>query len=167
MYTQATISQNHESILDHRHFDRRPGTGLTRDNLSEFAVDQNGRKFCVDLIIGFLTNITHYLSSAQYALEYWQPQQVANAADTIWSECVTLGGDRAADWAHELLENVDAGRPRQARHAFTKLRTELIFVWEDLQDRLEALRLDMAKNEEVLKDAGSSNSWGCDSSSAV
>ena len=151
MYAQANIVENREPILNHRHFDRRTGTGLSSDNLSLFAVNPKGRQFCIDLIIGFLTNITHYLSSAQYALDTWQPQQVINAADTMWSECITIGGDRAAQLAQELIEHVDAGRPRQARRAFTELRTELIFVWEDLQMRLSALRLDAAQDLEDLK----------------
>ena len=151
MYPQTTTPLNREAILDHRQFQRRPNTGLTRDNISQFAVDQKGRKFCIDLIVGFLSNITHYLSSAQYALDTWQPRQVLNAADTIWSECTTIGAERAAELARSLEDNAEEGRPRECRRDFARLRSELIFVWQDLQIRLEALRMDMAEDSKALK----------------
>ena len=149
MYTQCSAVIEPEVVLNPSHFKRGPGAGLTRDNLSEFAVHQQGRHFCVRLIIGFLSNITHYLSSAQCALDSWQPQQVRNAADTMWSECITVGAERAAQLARSLQEHVEASRPRQARRVYAQLRDELIFVWEDLQNRLEALRLDIAKNASI------------------
>lgn len=148
MYAQTNTAMRGKVVLDPQQFVRDPGTGLTRDNISEFAVDAQGRQFCIQLIIGFLSNITHYLSSAQYGLDSWQPRQVLNAADTMWSECMTVGAERAAEIARSLEEHTEANRPREARQAFAKLRSELTFVWEDLQGRLEALRLDMAQDTE-------------------
>ena len=153
MYAQTNTALRHEAVLDPKQFKRGPGTGLTRDNISEFAVDDKGRQFCINLIVGFLSNITHYLSSAQYGLDRWQPRQVMNAADTMWSECITVGAERAAELARSLEEHTDASQPREARRAFAQLRSELIFVWEDLQVRLEALRLDMAQSIERQKQA--------------
>ena len=153
MYAQTNTALKNEVILDPRQFTRGPETGLTRDNISEFAVDAQGRQFCINLIVGFLSNITHYLSSAQYGLDSWQPRQVLNAADTIWSECITVGAERAAELARSLEEHADANRPRESRRTFAKLRSELIFVWEDLQGRLEALRLDVAQDTERQREA--------------
>ncbi len=153
MCAQTTPASDHRATLDPRHFHRASRTGLTRDNLSEFAVNAQGRQYCINLIIGFLSNITHYLSSAQYGLETWQPRQVMNAADTIWSECITVGAERAAELARSLEDHTDAGHPREARQTFALLRSELIFVWEDLQVRLEALHLDVAKDSEALQRA--------------
>ena len=143
MFAQFNSNPEKAVVLNPSQFTRAPDTGLTRDTFSEFALNQQGRHYCVNLIVGFLSNITHYLSSAQYALECWQPKQVLNAADTMWSECITVGGERAADLARALQEHAEAGRPREAREAFAQLRAELVFVWEDLQLRLEALRSDI------------------------
>ena len=153
MYVQTNTPLNRDAVVEYRQFQRQANRGLTRDNLSRFAVDQAGRQFCVDLIVGFLSNITHYLSSAQYGLTSWQPRQVINAADTMWSECITIGAGHAAQLARDLEENAEAGRPRECRRDFALLRGELIFVWQDLQLRLEALRLDLTEQPATFKQA--------------
>ena len=129
-------------MLETKFFQRHRGAGLTCDRLSEFSSDKQGREFCINLIIDFLSGITSYISAAHYGLEPWQPRQVSNAADTIWSDCVSIGAQRAAALAKELEQNAEAGRPREARKNYRELREELIFVWEDLQHLLKALRFE-------------------------
>ena len=129
-------------MLETKFFQRHPAAGVTCDRLSEFSIDKQGREFCINLIIDFLSGITSYISAAHYGLDPWQPRQVSNAADTIWSDCVSIGAQRAAALAKELEQNAETGRPREARKNYRELRRELIFVWEDLQHLLNELRLE-------------------------
>lgn len=146
MHTQQNDYVSPEDIVEYSQFHRLPETGLTTDSFSQLAADQRGRRLCIDLIIEFLSNITHDLSRAQYGLDSWQPGQVLNAADTIYRQCASIGAERAAGFALELYQSAEAGHPRESRKNFKALRSELIFVWQDLQGRLEALRLDMQEH---------------------
>ena len=143
MLAQENTYATQEAILDYDQFNRLPGAGLTEDSFSHSAIDQEGRQACIELIIGFLSNITHDLSRAQCGLDSWQPTQVGNAADTISHRCLTVGAKRAAELSRELKRSAEANHPRESRKTYKALRTELIFVWQDLQGRLRAIRLDM------------------------
>lgn len=145
MHTQENAYVSREAIVEYRQFHRLADTGLTADRFSEVAADQRGRRFCIDLIVEFLSKITHDLSRAQYGLDSWQPGQVRNASDTMYRQCASIGAERAAGFALELYENAEAGHPRESRKSFKALRSELIFVWQDLQGRLEALRADLGQ----------------------
>ena len=144
MHTHENTSVSRGAILDHNHFHRLPGAGLTEDRFSQAAVDEEGCRTCIELIIGFLSNITHDLSRAQRGLDSWQPAQVSQAADTIYQECVRVGANQAARLAMELKQSAQAHHPRECRKTYKALRSELIFVWQDLQGRLQAIRLDLA-----------------------
>lgn len=147
MHTHENTTVSRGAILDYDHFRRLPGGGLTEDRFSQVAVDEEGCRTCIDLIIGFLSNITHDLSRAQCGLDSWQPAQVDKAADTIYQQCVRVGANRAGGLAMELKQSAQAHHPRECRKIYKTLRSELIFVWQDLQGRLQAIRLDLALHD--------------------
>ena len=141
MNITRNIRRNPFCALDVESFERTPESGITADRLSEFGSDQNARTFCIELIVGFLSSITQHISTALEGLQPWQPILVKNSGDTIWSECVCLGAERAGELAKQMQEYAEQGRRGEARRKYGELRHELTFVWEDLQYTLERLRV--------------------------
>ena len=151
MPTYENNSVSRETIRHYPEFNRLPGRGLTEERFSRTAVDQEACLGSIERIIGFLSTISHDLSRALDGLNLWQPKEVLSAADAIYTECLDVGALHASRLALELRQVTAANHPRESRKTYQLLRTELIFVWQDLQSRLEVIRLNMKNNEENLK----------------
>ena len=116
-------------------------------------MDQEACLDAIERIIGFLSTISHDLSRALDGLNLWQPEEVLIAADAIHTECLDVGALHASRLALELRQVAAANYPRESRKTYQLLRTELIFVWQDLQGKLEVIRRNMKNHEKNFKQA--------------